>query len=118
MLDDLDPRKRHKLRIAIKKIRYATGYFESLFCAAGKSRKRFEDALKDLQSSLGRLNDIRVHDKLAKDYVHPFPRKQNAPGAAFAMGLINGREQAEEPLLLKAAKRRGRRFERCRPFWR
>jgi inorganic triphosphatase YgiF len=116
-IDDLSPLKRHKLRIAIKKLRYAIGYFESLFSDEEKAIKKISAVLKDLQSSLGQLNDIRVHGKLAMEYAAPVRVARRAAPRAFAMGELIGKERAKSRDLLRAAKRRGKQFERCPRFW-
>ncbi|UVF20458.1 CHAD domain-containing protein [Microvirga terrae] len=61
-LVELDPEERHQVRIEIKKLRYATEFFESLFKGGGaKKRKRKAlSALEALQETLGELNDIAV----------------------------------------------------------
>jgi inorganic triphosphatase YgiF len=115
-IDDLRPLERHKLRIAVKKLRYATGYFASLF-GGETAVKKFTAALKDLQSSLGQLNDIRVHGQLAKVYAAPAHGTRRAAAQAFAMGELSGDERAKSRKLLKATKRRGKRLERCPQFW-
>jgi triphosphatase len=58
----LDPEERHQVRIEIKKLRYATEFFESLFKGGGtKKRKRAAlSTLEALQETLGDLNDIAV----------------------------------------------------------
>ena len=61
--------KRHKLRIKVKKLRYAIDFFASLF--GHHKRHKLERALKRLQSALGHLNDIRVHGKLARNFAKP-----------------------------------------------
>ena len=115
-IDDLTPLKRHKLRIAVKKLRYAAGFFESLF--GGKKRtKKFSTVLEDLQSSLGQLNDIRVHRQLARTYVVPAKGAQRVAAKAFAMGELSGQERAQSRQLLKATRRRGKRLARCPVFW-
>ena len=66
-LRELDPKQRHKLRIALKKLRYGGDFFESLFVDR-KTQKRlsgFKAHLKTLQDHLGSLNDISAHQKLA-----------------------------------------------------
>jgi CHAD domain-containing protein len=115
-LDDLSPLKRHKLRIAVKKLRYATGYFEGLF-GGERAVKAFAGVLEDLQSSLGQLNDIRVHGGLAQDYAAPARVTRRATRQAFAMGELSGEEHAKTRKLLKATKRRGKRLKRCPVFW-
>jgi CHAD domain-containing protein len=59
-MEQLDAPERHKLRIAVKKLRYATGFFACLFNhpKTKKARKYFEKELKALQSALGKLNDM------------------------------------------------------------
>jgi triphosphatase len=61
-LVELDPEERHQVRIEIKKLRYATEFFESLFRGGGaKKRKRAAlSTLEALQETLGELNDIAV----------------------------------------------------------
>jgi inorganic triphosphatase YgiF len=75
-LAELDPEERHQVRIAIKKLRYATEFFDSLFKGKGV-KKRKQAALKTLealQETLGELNDIAVgshmHDSGAAEVIH------------------------------------------------
>ena len=53
---------RHRLRIRIKKLRYASEFFASLFPGrvASNYRRSFARSLSCLQDSLGELNDIAV----------------------------------------------------------
>jgi triphosphatase len=79
----LDPRQRHTLRIAVKKLRYGSDFFENLFVGrrAGKRLSRFKIRLKELQDCLGALNDISVHQKLAsKLATRRAPAKNRATG--------------------------------------
>ncbi len=102
---DLDPRRRHKLRIAVKKLRYASAFFASLFDGGKvkKARKRFEQDLKALQSALGKLNDMAVRRDLARKFAHPRRRSSKAPQKAFAAGLLTGREQSRAAACIAAA---------------
>ena len=112
----LDARQRHKLRIAIKKLRYAAEFFAGLFDRrkAHKRLRRFERQLESLQDCLGALNDIAVHEKLAGKVVgRPGGRRQRA----FAIGLVSGREQARITPLRDAAEAAADRFAEVRPFW-
>ena len=60
----LPPAKRHLLRIAIKRQRYAAEFFQSLFGAQPKGHKRrqarYLSVLRTAQDSLGRANDAHV----------------------------------------------------------
>ncbi len=112
-LDRMDDRQRHKLRIAVKKLRYAVGFFESLF-GSGRRRKRFAAALKDLQSALGRLNDIRVHRKFARQQVRG---KRQLSHGAYALGVVTGQERQAAKPCLDAAAKAGKKLRDLKPFW-
>jgi triphosphatase len=112
-LDRMDDRQRHKLRIAVKKLRYAVGFFESLF-GSGHRRKRFAAALKDLQSALGRLNDIRVHRKFGRKQVRG---KRQLSHGAYALGVATGQEREAAKPCLDAAAKAGKKLRGLKPFW-
>ena len=59
-LRELDEEPLHRLRIDIKKLRYASEFFRGLAGSEeeGARRKQFILALEDLQDSLGAINDI------------------------------------------------------------
>ncbi|MEE1655674.1 CHAD domain-containing protein [Microvirga sp. CF3062] len=66
-LRDVGDEERHELRIRIKKLRYGTEFFASLFTSgkASKRRKVFSSLLEELQEHLGNLNDLAVGGSLA-----------------------------------------------------
>ena len=66
-LRDVGDEERHELRIRIKKLRYGTEFFASLFTSgkAQKRRKTFSSLLEELQENLGDLNDLAVGGSLA-----------------------------------------------------
>lgn len=111
--DRMDDGERHKLRIAVKKLRYAAGFFESLFGHA-HARKRFAAKLKALQEALGRLNDFRVHQAFARKTLRG---KARLPRGAYALGVVRGQERAEAKVCLTAAARAGSRFAKQPKFW-
>lgn len=113
----LDPHRRHKLRIAMKKLRYSIHFFESLFEAESqKSLSRYKECLKVLQDNLGALNDIAVHQKLAANIAAGEEAK--APNlVAYAVGVVAGSQQNEiEPLLIKATEA-ARQLRQAKKFW-
>ncbi len=110
---DLEPYKRHKLRIAIKKLRYAGEFCAALF-KGSRHRAAMTAALEELQDALGRLNDIAVHRRMTGDIVRPPKRQQKA----FAMGLVTAREDAGVKACLSVARKAGRRLRTVKPFWR
>ena len=54
----LDEEQRHRLRIDIKKMRYALEFTSSLHGGPGAEGTKFIEALADMQESLGHLNDM------------------------------------------------------------
>lgn len=61
-LKDADAKTRHRVRIAAKKMRYDTEFFQSLY--PSNETKEYVAALADLQDGLGSLNDIAVGEEL------------------------------------------------------
>lgn len=110
-LEKLDPRGRHKLRIAVKKLRYGRQFFASLEAdrRGRKPRPKVDRALKGLQSALGDLNDIRVHAALARDLA----ATNAAARKAFAVGYLSGREEARAGELVSDALAAGKRLRKA-----
>ncbi len=118
-LRDLDPRRRHKLRIAVKKIRYASEFFADVF-PGGKSVRRhkaFLKRLKPVQDCLGELNDITVHQHLTSDLAAEPARHNGGGKTAFAAGLLSGHEQARLAEVLDSADRAFRHCTQIKPYW-
>jgi inorganic triphosphatase YgiF len=103
-LNAFSPRRRHKVRIRIKKIRYALGFFESLY-ADGDRREiaRLSSRLKKVQSALGALNDFMAHRKLATNAALAAPQA-NRRAQAFASGFLVGEEFEAASGLMEAAR--------------
>jgi CHAD domain-containing protein len=119
-LAKLDPAARHKLRIAAKKLRYATEFYQAVFTGRKQQKRRavFLAALKDLQDCLGDLNDIFMHEKFAAGMARaPGTRSPRPAKELFAAGLLAGHEEARRKPLLAAAKGAFRRFEKLKPYW-
>lgn len=114
---DVDAHRRHKLRIAIKKLRYALYFFESLF-SHDNSRllSRYKKHLRSLQDNLGALNDIAVRQKLsvklATDSGGPRPQL-----VAFAAGSIAGGERNEVKSILRRVETAAQKLRRAKRFW-
>lgn len=69
-LDHLDDEARHEVRITAKKLRYATGFFQSLYPYKPSRRrfKAFAKHLQALQDHLGILNDLATAPALMERY--------------------------------------------------
>ncbi len=122
MLVELSPRRRHRLRIQAKKVRYASEFFASLFPgkSACKRRSKFLSALERVQDCLGELNDIVVHEDRIKAiaWTSRKPRRRAGPTRAFAAGLLAGREDARFEAVLNAATGALAALAKAKPFWR
>jgi CHAD domain-containing protein len=110
--DTMNSRRRHKLRIAVKKMRYACEFLETPLAdrCGRKKLSRFNRALKALQSKLGQLNDMAVHHRLSDDFARA------APATAFAAGYLLGRESANSEPLLRATRRSGKDLRKAALF--
>lgn len=108
-LRHLSVAKQHRLRIAAKRLRYATEFFAGTFSGAAAEKLRNEalKALKDLQDSLGGLNDLATHRALIAD--HAGSSDGSAPSHLVA------EERAEA--LLEKAEQAFARFAAVKPFW-
>ncbi|MDO9225410.1 MAG: CYTH and CHAD domain-containing protein [Pseudomonadota bacterium] len=109
VLADGDDTARHALRIAVKKLRYASDALTNLY---GKRGKKAIAGLEALQESLGTLNDLVVAERLMRTLAQAYPE------TAFSGGQVVG--------LLSAEARKGTRSDRqitralaaIKPFWR
>lgn len=114
-LRTLTPPDRHKLRIAVKKLRYDADAFAALY-GHKKRARRFIGAVRGLQEALGTLNDLAAGGLLAASLVRTGARAgQNE--AAFAAGEIVGAAGVREPDLLDAAEDAYDALEDADPFW-
>jgi triphosphatase len=86
-LHGASPAARHRVRIAAKKIRYATEFFQSLY--ASKNVQPYADALARLQDELGWLNDAAVADRLLTQLQDGQVRLEG--GAGFIRGYLAAR---------------------------
>lgn len=105
-MQELSPAERHKLRIKVKKLRYAVESFASLY----SSKREKKDLagmsvhLKKVQRTLGTLNDFAAdRDMLARSALNA-PR-QHRRARALMSGVILGREQEAAHPLLDTAQR-------------
>lgn len=82
----LDAEQRHRLRLAIKKLRYALDLFGSLF--DGKQTKAFRKALTHLQDRLGHENDIAVAAQITERIIARRPSAPVVQAAGAVLGAL------------------------------
>jgi inorganic triphosphatase YgiF len=105
-LNKMSSLARHKLRIRVKKIRYAVEFFETLFSSKREKKQlaRLSRHLKKIQDALGALNDFVAHREMVGGAAIKGSR-QHRRAFAFASGVVLGREDQEvRPLKKVAAK--------------
>jgi CHAD domain-containing protein len=102
-LTELSPPDRHKLRIKIKKIRYAVDFFRGLYPKNAQDELDALSArLKKIQDALGALNDFVAHQKIATEAALEAP-PEHRRARAFASGLLVGQEREAARTLFKSA---------------
>jgi inorganic triphosphatase YgiF len=113
----LSPPERHKVRIALKKLRYAADAVSDLFDP--DLVKPYARRLSRLQDHMGRFNDAFVAGELVNGLLedHALPaaaRQEAAKGGGLVAGWHAHAAVADEPELRSAWKA----FKRAEPFWR
>jgi len=112
----LDEHDRHRLRIALKKLRYAAEFFAPLF--RKKKVKAYLRRLRSLLEDLGALNDVaNVRGTLTRLTLDD----QAGRGSAdlfFAAGVISGWHNERARRLGDSAVEQWDKFKNLDPFWR
>lgn len=83
----LDAPARHELRIALKKLRYATEFFRDLLPA--RPARRFIEQLSRVQDKLGHLNDVATLEAMIST-LDAAPAVTDAPDWRVGMGMVLG----------------------------
>ena len=89
-LPAMDDHERHRLRILIKKLRYALEFVEALFVHRAEQQKQFGKAVEELQEALGKLNDTVVARTLVT--VNTWPIEPNEPTAAELASVVEAED--------------------------
>jgi CHAD domain-containing protein len=116
-LDVLSVAQRHKLRIALKKLRYAAEFFAPFY---EKSRvEKFLSRLGAMQDVLGALNDVAVaHNTLEKLVAEPVEGSFAAQAELnFAAGIVYGWHLERASRTWEDAVKRWKKFSRTTEFW-
>ncbi|MBZ9655298.1 CYTH and CHAD domain-containing protein [Phyllobacterium lublinensis] len=108
----LHPQERHKLRITLKKLRYAAEFFLPLYADQGAANKYLKQ-LSRLQDILGEANDIITSRALLSDV----SQSSQHPAVHRAIGAVIGWQGHVALAGANRMKRRWRKFKRTTPFW-
>jgi len=107
----LPPGKRHEVRIALKKLRYATDFFAALFPNA-QAVRAYARATAKLQDVLGRFNDMAM----VLDLVDRLDLG-NDPAASRAAGIVLGWYGRDAQTNTGDLHDAWRSFRKAKPFW-
>ena len=114
--ETLTAEKRHRVRIALKKLRYASEFFASLH--PGRETGRYVKSLSRLQDGLGHLNDVavarRLVEELARGDAPPGDRAALQRAAGLLIGWHARGVAAAEPETVAGWEA----FRATAPFWR
>ena len=112
--DTLPDEALHRLRISLKKLRYATEFFVSLY---GKGRtETYLFALRQLQDDLGHLNDVAVAETRLRD-VCGRHADSNAGALQAAFGTVIGWHSHTLAQVRPRIAKDWLEFTRTKTFW-
>jgi CHAD domain-containing protein len=100
--------KAHRLRIALKKLRYAAEFFAPLY--PEKKTAPYIKTLKKLLDKFGAVNDVHGIEKA-------LARLGTAAELRYAAGIVAGWHGAREKKLAKDALESWDDFRKIKPFW-
>jgi CHAD domain-containing protein len=107
-----DDEAAHRVRLALKKLRYGTDFFRSLF--PGRKMNAYLDAASGLQDRLGHLNDVAVSRALIGRLLER--PDGDSPANRQAAGLTIGWHSHAAHRARKTLLKSWRTLERARPF--
>lgn len=104
----------HRLRIALKKLRYTAEFFAPLY--RKRAVRRYLKKLRALQNHLGALNDAATVRGTVAALLQD--GGSTDAGLGFAAGSLVGWHGARAPRIARQALKRYRSFRKLTPFWR
>ena len=99
-LGDLEEMQLHRLRIGIKRLRYAVDFLAPLY--AKRRVRKFASSLGDMQDCLGLIHDDMVSRQIVGD---------------FALGEAGRTDATNRSRQLKVTETHFKRLKRVRRFW-
>jgi CHAD domain-containing protein len=106
----------HRLRIALKKLRYTAEFFAPIY--PRKAVARYLQKLRALQNHLGDLNDSANVRSVVGSLMREKGRKEDDSALRYGAGAMVGWYGAQVPGAIKHAMKRYKKFKKVAPFWR
>jgi triphosphatase len=121
--ENLSNGDRHRVRIALKKMRYAVDFFGGVF--DDDRQKRFFKSLARLQEDLGRMNDVAVAQAMLARLIGVAPdegadqvqQPASQGRLAFAAGCVLGWHRRRAAEIDQGLIEDWHAFARAEPFW-
>jgi triphosphatase len=108
----MQPEARHRLRITLKRLRYALEFFRDVYDADGKT-KAFIASLATLQDALGHANDAAMTQPLLSILAHD----SVTPDVHRAIGALIGWQARDGVEVDKTLRKHWRQFKVLPVFW-
>jgi len=105
----------HRLRIALKKLRYTCEFFAPLY--PKRDVTNYLRKLRGLQNHLGDLNDVVNVRRVVGELMRGKSKKDEDADMRYAAGAMVGWYGAQVPGAAKKALNRYNKFKRVKPFW-
>jgi len=106
----------HRLRIALKKLRYTAEFFAPIY--RKRKVKAYLKKLRALQDHLGDLNDTANVRRVVGDLLRGKARKDEDVALRYAAGAMVGWYGAKAPVAIAMALKDYNKFKRVSSFWR
>ncbi len=120
-LAEADAETRHEIRIAAKKLRYMSEFFDNL--VTGKKRRlryrAFVRSLEKIQGALGEIQDGEARTQFLQSLVAKLAGDEPGSRAAitaFAAGVFTAVERPKEKKLLRKAEKAFAKIVETKPF--
>jgi CHAD domain-containing protein len=114
-LSSLNVQERHRLRIALKKLRYSAEFFAPLF--QSKPVSAFLERLSKLQDLFGALNDAATVETILRRIIE-HAGKRSSVELLEAAAFVDGWHQSRVEPTWDKARKRWKTFIKTEPFWR
>jgi inorganic triphosphatase YgiF len=120
-LAEADAGTRHAIRIAAKKLRYMSEFFDDLVGGdkRGTRYKTFIRSLEKIQSALGEAQDGAARAQFLQTMVTGMARDEPASRAAitaFAAGVFTAADQPDQKKLVRKAEKAFAKIKKAKPF--
>ena len=106
----------HRLRIALKKLRYTAEFFAPLY--PRRKVTRYLKKLRGLQNHMGDLNDAANVRSVVSNLLREKSKKDGEGNMRYDAGAMVGWYGAQVPGSIKQALKRYKKFKRVKPYWR